>query len=103
MKDLVNDHAGGAAEWQSPREHLIQDNAQAVNVRPPVDLMAPSRCLLWTHKGGSTKDLALDGHSRFTASFPLGHSKVHDKRRTVGSHHYIGRLHVAMDDSSFVG
>ena len=40
-----------APEWSSPRQHLVQHDSQAKDVRTPIDPVTLASCLLGTHVG----------------------------------------------------
>ena len=44
-------------EWSAPGQQLVEDHAEAEDVRTPIDQVPLASCLLWTHVGRSSSRL----------------------------------------------
>jgi hypothetical protein len=99
---LVQQHARIAPEGQFARQQLIEDDAQAVDITPPIDSVRFATSLFRTHISGRTQELAFDRHGDF-ACLALGQAKVHQVRRAVVTHHDVRRLDIAMDHALIMG
>src|SRR5579871_1823479 len=75
------------------RQHFVEDNAQAEQIRTPIQ--RASFYLLRRHVIGRTQDLP--GVSDLPAGF--GDAEIHDLYRAVRGDHDVGRLYIAMNNS----
>ena len=82
-----------ALERSLAREHLVEHEAERVDVTPRRDLAAGE--LLGRHVGRCPGAQRFAGHA--------GESEVRDAHVTRSVEHHVGRLEIAMDDATFVG
>src|SRR5205085_10744557 len=59
LQHLERQSVGGTFKRQSPREQLVQDHAEAVNVAPGIGLVTSAGGLLRGHVGQSAEHAAL--------------------------------------------
>ncbi|HXJ57269.1 MAG TPA: hypothetical protein VNU68_11445 [Verrucomicrobiae bacterium] len=91
-------------------QQFVEKHAQAVNVRPSVDVRAGQNGLFRAHVGGRPDQHFKTGKQRFFRQAligrGLGNSKINDfgQRRSVRpcGNQNVGRLDVSMDDSLLV-
>ena len=120
---LAGEHGGEhvahrlALEEAPSGEHLVDENAEGPDVRPPVD--RPAAGLLGRHVGRGAEDdpgggpgvgegrglREVGGGSRpGTVARPrLGEAEVEDLDLPVGGHLHVGGFEVAVDDALLVG
>src|SRR5206468_4058684 len=89
------------AEGSLPREQLVEDGAQRVDVGGGADVLVASLGLLGGHVGRGAEDLA--GVVEAVVVQLLGQAEVGDHRQAVGGQQHVGRLQVAVDDAAGVG
>ena len=90
-----------ALEWRPAREQLVQDRAEAIDVRGRADVAAALR-LLGRHITGRAEDGASAGAFPIAVE-PLGQAEVGDVRFILAVEQNVRRLQVAMDDPMPVG
>ena len=98
----MQEHPGGAAEGKLAGQHLVEDDPQAVDVAPPVDLAVLAAGLLRRHVGGGAQHLAVDGDGDL-AGLALGQAEVHQVGLAVLVDHDVLGLDVTMDHAVLVG
>jgi hypothetical protein len=85
-------------ECLAAAEHLVGDGSETEDIRRRAD--AISRDLLGGHVERRPRELAGGSGRR---GLEMGDTEVHHLRRSVGKHHDVPGLHVAMDDALAMG
>ncbi len=91
-----------ALERRPPRQHLVKDGAQRVDVGEGPDLPGAAAGLLRCHVAGRADQVArLRPAGRVVQV--LGQAEVGDLGRAVGGEQDVGRLQIPVDDTALVG
>jgi hypothetical protein len=93
-------HDAGALKRRLPRQELVQDGAQAVDVDRGGDVLV-GRGLLRRHVAGRADDGAGLGGANLAAG-PLGQPKVGDMRLPLGVQQDVGGFDIAVHATVFV-
>ncbi len=87
------EHAVQVVRLNQPlsRKQLVENGAQAVDIRATIDAMSFAACLLGAHVHGG----ACKGGALAEVLFAQGHAKVGDERTSFGVEQDVSRLDVA--------
>jgi hypothetical protein len=102
VQRLVQEHAEGPAKREFAGEHLVEDDAKAVDVEATVHLVGLAAGLLRANVRRRAQDLAVEGHGDL-ADVALGQAEVGHDRGAIGPDQDVQRLDVALDDPQAVG
>jgi len=99
LQVLAHDRPGGiGAEGHDARQHLIEDDAQGVDVRadvnPPTLRLLRRNVMRAAHEQAG---LSESGHGDVS-----GDAEIHDFHRAIGRDHEVLRLDIAVDDAMLV-
>src|SRR5262249_57179480 len=92
---------GPPAERGREREALVEDDAERVDVRPPIDVPAALE-LLGGDVGGRAEHLARAREQGARLFVDAREPEVEDDRGTLPGHHDVAGLDVAVDDAGLV-
>jgi hypothetical protein len=102
LENLEQEHPAIAAERPLPRQQLIKDDPEAVQVGARVHLMRLPPRLLRRHVRRRAQHLAVEGHGNLFG-LALCQAEVHEMRPALQIEQDVGRLDVAMNDAVLVG
>ncbi len=94
-------HRGEPPERRRPRQHLVEQRSQGIDVGAGPDGLAIARDLLRGHVGRSTQDHSVE-REPLVIDQELGQSEVGDLGRAIVCDQDIARVQVAVDDPALV-
>src|SRR5262249_41930522 len=99
LQYVKQQHPAVAAKWPLTREQLVEDNAEAVDIRSGIDPAGLPPRLLGGHVGRRAENVAGQGHRITLVGLSFGKAEVHDVGPAFLVEQDIRRLDIAMDNA----